>query len=239
VQEIHPRWTPDGRVTYVSVQEGPGALYARAADGTGSAHLLLSHERQILEGILSDDGAWLIARVGTSISVAGGAPGRDVIGIRPGIDSVAVPLIATAFDESAIALSPDRRWLAYQSDETGRSEVYVRPFPDVDAGKRAVSVNGGVMPLWSRSGDALFYVNAANEMMEARVSTGPSLVVHDREMLFPIGPEYLIGQGGDYTLYDVSPDDGRFLMLRLEEMERRELILVLNWLDELKRRVRD
>lgn len=238
VQETRPRWTADGRVTYVSVEEGPGALYARAADGTGGADLLMSHERQIHEGIVSDDG-WLIARVGSRISVAGAAPGLDVIGIRPGIDSASTPLIATRFDERAIALSPDGRWLAYESDESGRSEVYVRPFPDVDREKRTVSVNGGVMPLWSRNGDALFYVNAANEMMEARVSTGSSLVVHDREVLFPIGPEYLIGQGWHYTLYDVSPDDGRFLMLRLQEMETRELILVLNWLDELKQRVRN
>jgi eukaryotic-like serine/threonine-protein kinase len=237
VQETGPRWTRDGRVTYVALKEGPGALYARAGDGTGSAELLLSHDRQIWEGVLSGDGEWVIARVGSSISVAGEAPGRDVVGMRPGIDATATPLIATEFDESAIMLSPDGRWLAYESDETGRTEVYVRPFPDVDAGKRTVSVNGGVMPLWSRSGDAIFYVNAAHEMMEARVSTEPSFTVEDREILFPIGPEFLIRQGARSTLYDVSPDDGRFLMLRLEERETRELILVLNWLDELKRRV--
>jgi hypothetical protein len=88
-------------------------------------------------------------------------------------------------------------------------------------------------------GDALFYVNAANEMMEARLVTGPSLVLHDPKSLFLIGPEHLAGHGADYALYDVSPDDGSFLMLRLEEMETRELILVLNWLEELKRHVRD
>ncbi|HUP51877.1 MAG TPA: hypothetical protein VM198_05340, partial [Longimicrobiales bacterium] len=73
--ETRPRWTADGRVTYVSVQEGPGALHARQADGTGSADLLLSHERQIWEGILSDDVEWVIARVGQRLSVAGQAPG--------------------------------------------------------------------------------------------------------------------------------------------------------------------
>jgi eukaryotic-like serine/threonine-protein kinase len=237
VPETSPRWTRDGRVTYVAVHEGPGALYVRSGDGTGSAELLLAHERQILEGILSDDGEWVIARIGTFLSVAGAAPGRDVIAMRRGEDTVPTPLIATEFAEQAIMLSPDGRWLAYQSDETGRSEIYVRPFPDVGAGKWTVSVNGGVMPLWSRSGDRIFYVNAVNEMVEVRVSTGSSFTVQDRRILFSIGPEFLISQAAEFMLYDISPDDERFLMLRLEEMESRELILVLNWLGELEERV--
>jgi eukaryotic-like serine/threonine-protein kinase len=236
-REINPRWTRDGRVTYVALREGPGALYARQGDGTGTAELLLSHERQIVEGVISADGGWLIARIGTGISVAGAAPGRDVIGIRSGQDSEPIALIVTNFDEKAIALSPDNRWLAYESDETGRNEIYVRPFPDVDAGKRTVSVNGGIMPLWSRSGDRIFYVNGAHEMVEARVSTGPSFAIQDREILFSIAPEFWISRAGNYTAYDISPDDERFLMLRLEDRETRGWILVLNWLDELKRQV--
>jgi serine/threonine-protein kinase len=236
-QETRPRWTADGRVTYVSVQEGPGAIHALRPDGTGSADLLLSHERQIVEGILSDDGEWVIARVGTSLSVAGLAPGMDIIGIRPERDTEATVLIATEFDERAVMLSPDGRWLAYVSDETGRNEVYVRPFPGVDAGKTTVSVNGGVMPLWSRSGEAIFYVSQG-EMVEARISTVPSFGVRSREVLFSMSPFPL---SSDYTLYDIAPDDQRFVMLREEETpgrERtRELTLVLNWFEELKERV--
>ena len=235
--ETSPRWTRDGRVTYVAVQEGPGALYARSGDGTGSPELLLAHQRRIIEGILSDDGDWIIARIGDRLSVAGVAPGMDVIAMRRGEDTVPTPLIATEFNEQAIMLSPDGRWLAYQSDETGRNEIYVRPFPDVGAGKWAVSVNGGVMPLWSRSGNRIFYVNGANEMVEVRVSTAPSFTVQNRRTLFSIGPEFLISQTADYMRYAISPDDERFLMLRLEETETRELILVQNWMDELKRRV--
>jgi serine/threonine-protein kinase len=237
VRETRPRWTRDGRVTYVAVREGPGALYARPGDGTGGAELLLSHERQILEGILSEDGSWLIARIGTSISVAGGAPGKDVIGLGPGRDAALTPLLVADFDEKAIMLSPDGRWLAYESDETGRNEIYVRPFPGVDAARWAVSVNGGVMPLWSRGGNAIFYVNAAHELVEARIATTPTFAVQDREILFSIGPEFLIPSYGDYTMYDIAPDDERFVMLRLEEPETRELILVVNWLEELKARV--
>jgi serine/threonine-protein kinase len=232
-QEIGPRWTADGRVTYVSVQEGPGALHARLPDGTGSADLLLSHERQIWEGILSDDGEWVIARVGTRLSVAGQAPGMDVIGMRPARDTEATVSIATEFDEKGVMLSPDGRWLAYVSDETGRNEVYVRPFPGVDAGKTTVSVNGGVMPLWSRSGEEIFYVSQ-REMVAARISTVPAFGVRSREVLFPMSPFPLTS---DYTLHDIAPDAQRFVMLRREETPGRELMLVLNWFEELEARV--
>jgi hypothetical protein len=93
------------------------------------------------------------------------------------------------------------------------------------------------MPLWSRSGDRIFYVNAVNEMVEVRVATGPSFTVQDRRTLFSIGPEFLISQDADHMLCDIAPDDERFVMLRLEELETRELILVLNWLGELEERV--
>jgi eukaryotic-like serine/threonine-protein kinase len=242
VEESDPRWTRDGRVTYISVRDGPGAMYARRDDGTGSAELLLSHERQIHEGILSIDGEWLLARVGSSISVAGKAPGTDIIAQRRTRDAEPTALIATGFEETAIALSPDGRWLAYVSDETGRNEIYVRPFPDVDAAKRTVSVNGGTMPLWSRRGDAVFYLNAAREMVEVRVATDSSFAVEERRTLFHLGPEFMTlqnvaewAQSG--PLYDIAPDDERFLMLRVEEQERRELILVLNWFEELKEHI--
>jgi Tol biopolymer transport system component len=237
VDEADPRWTRDGRVTYVSVREGPGALHARRDDGTGDAELLLSHDRQIHEGILSVDGEWLIARVGSSISVAGEAPGRDIIAQRRTPDAEPSPLIATGFDEKAIALSPDGRWLAYVSDETGQNEIYVRPFPEIDAAKRTVSVNGGAMPLWSRSGDAIFYVNGAREMVEVQVATDPSFIVEERKALFHLRPEFMTSQ--ERTPYDIAPDDERFLMLRFEEQERRELILVLNWFEDLKERIRN
>ena len=232
-QETRPRWTADGRVTYVSVQEGPGAMHSLRPDGTGGADLLLSHERQIIEGILSDDGEWVIARVGTRLTVAGWAPGMDIIGMRPGRDTEPTELIATVFDERAVMLSPDGRWLAYVSDETGRNEVYVRPFPGVDAGKTTVSVNGGVMPLWSRSGEEIFYVSQG-AMVEARISTEPSFGVRTREVLFPMTP---FPQDSDYTLYDIAPDGQRFVMLQREETPGRELMLVLNWFEELEARV--
>ena len=101
--------------------------------------------RGIDEGLYSRDGRWLVLRVGV-----GG--GRDLYGLRPGIDSGPVPLIATEFEEYSPALSPDGRWLAYVTNESGRRDVYVRPFPNVDSAKWQVSTDGGEEPLWANSG---------------------------------------------------------------------------------------
>jgi serine/threonine-protein kinase len=94
----------------------------------------------------SIDGRWLLSRTGGTINQIGG---RDILGQRLGVDSAPTPLVAsTTFDEAAIALSPDGRWLAYESNETGRLEVFVRPFPNTGAAKWQVSTSGG----WPRSG---------------------------------------------------------------------------------------
>ena len=136
--------------------------------------------------------------------------------MRIGTDSVAQPLVVTPFDEKAIALSPDGRWLAYESDETGQNEIYLRPFPDTEAGKWTVSTGGGVMPKWAHSGRELFYVNADDEM----------------------GADIMFRQTEQYALYDVAPDDSRFLMLRRVggNEATTELILVQNFTEELAER---
>lgn len=85
--------------------------------------------------------------------IGGGALGRDIWAQRVGTDSMPTRLLASDFDENAITLSPDARWLAYQSDETGEMEIYVRPFPDISAGKWTVSLGGGSRPLWSAAGE--------------------------------------------------------------------------------------
>ena len=234
-QDVRPRWTQDGRVTFVSDRAGTADIYATRADGTGRAELLLNHELALWEGVLSRDGEWLLARTG---GVLGAVGGRDVIGLRPATDSLPGPLVTSEFDEKAIMLSPDARWLVYESDETGRNEIYVRPFPNVESGKWPVSVDGGVMPLWAHSGTEIFYVNGRNEMVSAQIRIADSTFeVTEREALFTIDSAYLIGQAEQYTLYDVSPDDQRFVMLRRSDTEAAELILVQNWLGEIERRV--
>ena len=108
----------------------------------------IPHNLVLLEGAWSADGEWLVLRVGGN----GPTKLRNILAFRPGVDSAPQELLASAqADESAPALSPDGKWLAYASDETGRNEVYIRPFPNVDDGKWQVSTNGGQAPLWAHS----------------------------------------------------------------------------------------
>ena len=108
-----PRWSPDGEsVTFLSSRAGDLDVWTKRANGVGDAELLFDHEVTLAESIWSPDGEWLILRTGGTASVAGG---RDIVGLRPGVDSVARPLVVSDFDEAAPTVSPDGRWLAYHS----------------------------------------------------------------------------------------------------------------------------
>jgi eukaryotic-like serine/threonine-protein kinase len=239
-QDVRPRWSPDGRVvTFLSDRGGRAtSVYGSLATGTGGAELLLQDDqRTFWEAAYSPDGQWLLARTGGLATVAGG---RDVWALRPGTDSAPAPLVVTEFDEKAIALSPDGRWLAYESDETGRNEVYVRPFPAVTEGKWQVSTGGGVMPRWAHSGRELFYVNTENTMVSAIIQPGSAFAVGDRRALFPLPAGTLFRQDEQYALYDVVPGDQRFVMMRAVARpdagaERPELIMVEQWHADLRR----
>jgi len=241
-QDVRPRWKPDGSaVTFLSDRGGrASSVYSSLATGTGGAELLLHHQqRPFWEAQYAPDGEWLIARTGGLSTVSGG---RDIWGIRPGRDSVPDALLVTDFDEKAIALSADGRWLAYESDETGRNEVYVRPFPNVNDGKWQISTGGGVMPRWGHSGRELFYVNAENEMVAALIRPGATLSVGDRRALFTLPPGVLFRQDEQYALYEMGLDDSRFMMIRAVESlnapaTRPELVLVENWDEALRQQM--
>jgi len=240
-QDVRPRWRPDGRaVTFLSDRGGrASSVYQSMATGTGGAELLLHHvQRPFWEAQYTPDGEWIVARTGGLSTVAGG---RDVWSIRPGRDSVPDALLVTEFDEKAIALSPNGIWLAYESDETGRNEIYVRPFPNVNDGKWQISTGGGVMPRWSHSGRELFYVNADVEMVSALIRPGTTLSVGDRRALFALPPRVLFRQDEQYALYEVGLDDSRFMMIRAVESlsvaaTRPEVVLVENWDEALRQR---
>ena len=211
--EVRPRWTSAGRyITFLSARTGQG-VFVHRADGLGKDSLL--HAGLIDEAVISPDGAWLVLRSGSNGSVAGG---RDITGIRMGADTARVPLIVTPFDEEAIALSPDGKWIAYQSDESGRTEVFIRSFPNTSAFKQQVSNGGGTAPLWSRNGRELFFVNAKSDMMTASVSAGNPVAVAAPVSLFHIADELLRVEYAFYTPWDVAAD-GRFIMARARRTE--------------------
>jgi serine/threonine-protein kinase len=232
--EFRPRWTPDGRtVSYMSTRGENADVFIRRADGTLPPELLVDLDEPIFEVLWSRDGRWLVLRTGL-----GG--NRDIWAQRLGVDSAPARLLATDFDERAVSLSPDARWIAYQSDETGRNEVYVRPFPDITAGKWTISLDGGSRPLWSHSGRELFYADGMDaRMMAAQIRAGPGgIEVTERRPLFSLA-NYLLS--ANYTPFDVSADDRRFLMLRevgAANETQNALIVIENWFGELRERVR-
>ena len=227
--KYRPIWLPDGKsVSYVVENGEASAVLKRRADGGGGVDTVLTSTHTIAEAVWSADATWLVYRITV--------PSRDIYAIRPGIDSVGIPIVASAkFDERAPTISPDGKWLAYQSDESGRDEVYIRPFPDADAGRRQVSAAGGGEPLWAHSGRELFYRSAKGQMMAVPVTTAPTLAVGQEQALFA-DSTYL--HAPSYRGYDVSRDDKSFVMLRLlpetSQGSTAQLIFVDNWFTELK-----
>ncbi len=226
-----PTWTPDGRsVLFVSVGAQGADLWIKRADGSRSAELLLDRERNVFEGIWSKDEEWLIFRTDNN------DPGRgDILAVRTA-DSAVVELLASPdAEESSPTLSPDERWLAYVSDESGRHEVYVRPFPNVDEARWLVSAGGGSEPLWSHSGRELFYRSGNNDMVAVEILAGPTFSRGEPKVLFSMRDYPAVP---NHPNYDVGPDDQRFIMIQLEEGDvESDIVMVLNWFEELKAKV--
>jgi Tol biopolymer transport system component len=219
-------WTPDGKaVTFVS-DVNKGNFITKRVDGGAEEVLHLSEKPDLFNGRWSPDGKWLTYQNDVT------SPGRgDIFGIRPGIDSVPVKLVASQFSEWAPIVSPNGRFLAYASDETGQFEIYVVPFPNTRAAKWAVSTHGGTEPQWSHRGNELFYRDGAGYMVAAEVTTAPA---------FSIGRSTPLFGASEYTSanltceYAVAADDKRFLMIRpLSSRTPDKLMVVENWGERL------
>jgi Tol biopolymer transport system component len=135
-------------------------------------------------------------------------------------------------------VSPDGRWLAYESDNSGRFEIYVRPFPNVDAGQWRISTAGGTRPLWAPNSQELFYVAPGGALMASRVSARDGAWRADRPTKIVDGP-YATEGVRDRRTYDVSIDGRRFLMIKrsANEATAPQIVVVQHWLEELKRLV--
>jgi Tol biopolymer transport system component len=176
----------------------------------------------------SPDGQVLVFGMGPTTTASGG------IWLLPlEEDRKPTLFLKTPFNVSAARLSPDGHWIAYASDESGRLEIYVQPFPGL-GGKWQISTDGGGHAVWARNGRELFYRNGDN-MMVVEVTTQPNFAPGSPKALFE-GQFLTIGDGN--TSYDVAPDGQRFVMIKQSaEQQQGQINVVQNWFEELKRLV--
>jgi serine/threonine-protein kinase len=246
-EDRSPMWTRDGRgVTFISTrpvpgdttERGPFRVWARAADGTGDAALVWK-DNNPTEAFWTPDNQWLILR---TAGPAGALGDRDIVAVRRGEDSVARRLVAAPYDELGPAVSPDSRWIAYVSNETGSNEVFIRPFPAVQSGKWQVSTSGGTAPVWAHNGRELFYLAGGN-MNVVAVHPGPPFTVSEPRVLFA-QPERVRGGSAFGHYIDITPDDQRFVMVRNlpgggpDSTAGPVLVTVQNFLAELRSKMK-
>jgi serine/threonine-protein kinase len=213
---IVPLWTLDGRRVVYAAED----MYWRMADGSSQAERLLMRDHWEFPGSWTKDGRTLV--------YAGYDPesGNDIWALPPNGDPL--PLLTTRANELSPKLSPDARWLAYMSDESGRFEVYVRPFPNVDDGKWVLSTDGGEFPVWSPTSRELFYMNGTT-MMSVPVQLQGTFSADTPQPLFT-GP-FETGS----TQFDIFPAGSHFVMVEADPDARPTHInVVVNWAEELK-----
>jgi serine/threonine-protein kinase len=232
-----PVWTPDGkRIAFISNKEGPQNVFWQLADGSGGLERLTTSQYTQNTSSWSPDGQLL------AFFEVDPTTGNDIWVLRlgdlsPGSGQVpkAEPFLRTTFNETAPRFSPDGHSLAYVSEELGRNQIYVQPYPG-HGGKWQISMEGGAEPVWNRNGRELFYRNG-NKMMAVDIATQPSFAAGKPRVLFE--GQYAPTQGTSPN-YDVSADGQRFLMLKPVEQTGAaptQINVVLNWFEELKQKV--
>ena len=236
-----PVWTPDGQRIVYSSQEKGGVpnLWSIRADGAGYAQRLTESKNIQFTGSWRPDGnvlAFWQLNPGTNYDIMTlPIEGDEKVGWKPGEPK---PFVNSAFDEVLPAFSPDGRWLAYQSNESGSYEVYIRPFPG-PGGKWQISTGGGFYPEWSRNGEELFYRTEDSKIMAVTYTASGDSFHADKPQLWSPG-QFTDRGAGNYN-FDLHPDGKRFAVLKAPGTEPAAVVnkvsFVFNFFDELRRKV--
>jgi eukaryotic-like serine/threonine-protein kinase len=225
--DAHPVWSPDGQqIVYLG---GAWGIFRKSADGTGATErLTTSRVAQPPTEFLPDGSGVVFYEIASDTS-------RDIYSLALDGPNQITPLLRTSAVEASGSVSPDGRWLAYESNESGSFEVYVRPFPNIDDGRWQVSSGGGTEPRWARNGQELFYRNGAR-MMRVPVTLEPVFVFGHAEVLFEGNFRSFVTRN-----YDVAADDQRFLMIKdvatdATTVPLTEFVFIQNWMEEVSGR---
>jgi len=228
-QNLNAVWSPDGeKIAFRSHLDAADGIYVQRSDGSGELQKLISNDRAKIPMSWSSDGRAL------AFMEINSTTGYDlwVFSLTEGKPKL---FLQTPFNESAPRFSPNGRWIAYVSNESGRYQIYVVAYPG-SGGKLQISTEGGTEPVWNPNGRELFY-RSGNKMMVVEVSNQTSFTASKPRLLFE--GKFLLTPATSPN-YDVSPDGQRFLMVQAAEPEQQsatQINVVFNWFEELKRRV--
>ena len=232
-QDMFPVWSPDGQRIFFSSSRDGGSpnLFVQAADGTGDADRLTTSTTNQLTMAIDPTGTRLLFR-------ETGVNPIDVNMLTLDATPVRTALLEGEYVEDNATVSPDGRWVAYESTESGRLEVYVRSFPDVSRFRIQISPNGGTKPVWSPNGRELFYLDGQQNMMLVPVRSGNVFERDAPQQLFSAGVYFAT----QVRNFDIARDGQRFLMIKelreaAEAQAEVTINVVLNWFEELKQRV--
>jgi eukaryotic-like serine/threonine-protein kinase len=224
--DLWPVWSPDGsRIAFASNRSGGYKVYLKRADGAVEEELLGSSEDGEGPTDWSSDGASI------AVSAQGGGTRWDILlrPVAPGAKTV--PFAVTPSTEWFARFSPDGRWISYTSQESGRPEVYVRPFPG-PGGKYQVSTQGGAHARWRRDGKELFYLTLQGDLMAVNVTAAPAFQVSSPQRLFRIAEP----RGPEGSQFSVTPDGQRFLVWVPQRAAAiPPTTVIVNWTSGLKR----
>ena len=206
--DAYPVWTHDGRrLFFVSEREGARNMFWQSADGTGRVEPMPRSANVQYPTAITPDGNRLI------FTETAPKTAEDVMQVDLAASHIVAPLIESTFAERNGVVSPDGHWLAYEANDSGQFEIYVRPYPNVNSGHWQVSNGGGARPLWSPSGRELFYVSATGAMMGVAVNESASWAASTPTTIVKAGyemtPPGFLGRN-----YDVSSDGRRFLVIK-------------------------